>query len=102
MARFCQAGLAKWNALGGPAKSKDAPAAKPGLLTQLAGWLRQKLLPWLASAVIVLGGIVLALLWIGGGAQRWLYRKPARPGHHRARDNGAGPGRREREPPVDA
>jgi hypothetical protein len=68
VARFCQAGLAKWNAVGGPAKSKDAPANKPGLLTQLAGWLRQKLLPWLASAVIVLGGIVLALLWMSGGA----------------------------------
>ena len=47
---------------------ENAAAAKPGLLTQLAGWLRQKLLPWLASAVIVLGGIVLALLWTGGGA----------------------------------
>ena len=70
VARFCQAGLAKWNALGGPAKSKDknAAAAKPGLLTQLAGWLRQKLLPWLASAVIVLAGVVLALLWMSGGA----------------------------------
>lgn len=68
VARFCQAGLAKWNAVGGPAKGKDAPADKPGLLTQFAGWLRQKLLPWLASAVIVLGAIVLALLWIAGGA----------------------------------
>ena len=70
VARFCQAGLAKWNALGGPAKSKDknAAAAQPGLLTQLAGWLRQKLLPWLASAVIVLAGVLLALLWTGGGA----------------------------------
>jgi hypothetical protein len=68
VARFCQAGLAKWNAVGGPAKSKNAPAAQPGLLTQLAGWLRQKLLPWLASTVIVLGGIVLALLWMSGGA----------------------------------
>jgi hypothetical protein len=70
VARFCQAGLAKWNALGGPAKgtSTKAAAAKPGLPTQLAGWLRQKLLPWLASVVIVLGGAVLALLWTSGGA----------------------------------
>ena len=67
-ARFCQAGLAKWNALGGPAGDKNAAAAKPGWLTQLAGWLRQKLMPWLASTVIVLGGVVLALLWIAGGA----------------------------------
>ena len=35
----------------------------------LAGWLRQRLLPWLASAVIVLGGAVLALLWISDGAR---------------------------------
>ena len=68
VARFCQAGLAKWNALGGPAKASGAAAEKPGLLTQLAGWLRQKLLPWLASTVIVLGGILLALLWTSGGA----------------------------------
>jgi hypothetical protein len=68
IARFCQAGLAKWNALGGPARGKDAAAAKPGLPAQLAGWLRQKLLPWLASAVVVLGGVVLALVWTSGGA----------------------------------
>lgn len=70
VARFVQAGLSKWNALGGPAagKTKNAAPAKPGLLTQLAGWLRQKLLPWLASAVVVLIGVVLALLWTSGGA----------------------------------
>jgi hypothetical protein len=67
LARLCQAGLAKWNALGGPA-GKNA-AAKPGLLTQLAGSLRQKVLPWLASAVVVLGGAVLALAWISGAAR---------------------------------
>jgi hypothetical protein len=69
-ARFIQAGLAKWNALGGPAPSKDKTAApqKPGMLTQLAGSLRQKLLPWLASAVVVLLGVVLTLLWMSGGA----------------------------------
>ena len=31
--------------------------------------MRQQLLPWLASAVIVLGGAVLALLWISDGAR---------------------------------
>jgi hypothetical protein len=67
IARFCQAGLAKWNSLSGQAKS--AAAGQPGFLTTLAGWLRQKLLPWLASAVIVLGGAVLALLWISDGAR---------------------------------
>ncbi len=68
VARLGQAGLAKWNSLGGPAQGKGA-AQQPGLLTQLAGWLRQQLLPWLASAVIVLGGVVLALLWTSDGAR---------------------------------
>jgi hypothetical protein len=67
IAKFCQAGLAKWNALSGQANS--AAAGKPGFLTMLAGSLRQRLLPWLASAVIVLGGAVLALLWISDGAR---------------------------------
>ena len=67
IARFCQTGLAKWNALSGQAKS--AAAESPGFLTTLVGWLRQRLLPWLASAVIVLGGAVLALLWISDGAR---------------------------------
>jgi hypothetical protein len=67
IARFSQAGLAKWNALSGQAKS--AAAESPGFLTTLAGSLRQRLLPWLASAVIVLGGAVLALLWISDGAR---------------------------------
>jgi hypothetical protein len=67
IAKFCQGGIAKWNALSGPANS--AAAGQASLLTQVAGWLRQKLLPWLASAVIVLGGAVLALLWISDGAR---------------------------------
>jgi hypothetical protein len=67
IAKFCQAGIAKWNALSGPANS--AAAGQASLFTQVAGWLRQRLLPWLASAVIVLGGAVLALLWISDGAR---------------------------------
>jgi hypothetical protein len=67
IAKFCQTGLAKWNSLSGQAKS--SAAGQPGFLTTLAGSLRQKLLPWLASAVIVLGGAVLALLWISDGAR---------------------------------
>jgi hypothetical protein len=67
IAKYCQAGLAKWNALSGQAKS--AAAGQPGFLATLAGSLRQKLLPWLASAAIVLGGAVLALLWISDGAR---------------------------------
>ena len=67
IAKFCQAGIAKWNALSGQANS--AAAGQASLLTKVAGWLRQQLLPWLASAVIVLGGAVLALLWISDGAR---------------------------------
>ena len=47
IARFCQTGLAKWNALSGQAKS--AAAESPGFLTTLAGWLRQCLLPCLRA-----------------------------------------------------
>jgi len=67
IAKFCQAGLAKWNSLSAQANSPSA--GQPGFLTVLVGSLRQRLLPWLASAVIVLGGAVLALLWISDGAR---------------------------------
>ena len=68
VARYCQAGLAKWTALGKAAQGNSA-AARPGLMTRLAGWLRQKLVPWLGSAVVVLIGVVLALRWTSDGAQ---------------------------------
>ena len=78
VARFAQTGLAKWNAMGQATatarqaptvgKTTPAPPAKPGLLVQLADWLRQKLLPWLGSAIVILIGAILALLWIGDGA----------------------------------
>ncbi len=67
IARFCQAGIARWNALSGQASS--AAAGQAGLPGTVAVWLRQKLLPWLASAVIVLGGAMLVLLWISDGAR---------------------------------
>src|SRR5499427_1903094 len=47
IAKFCQAGLAKWDALSGQAASASDTAKPPGFLTTLAGTLRQKLLPWL-------------------------------------------------------
>jgi len=59
------------NAMAGAAQSESAP--KPGLLAKLAGWLRQRLMPWTASAVIVLFGLVLAVLWTIDGVR-------ARPG----------------------
>jgi hypothetical protein len=71
VARSCQAGLAKWNALSG----------QQGALGTLAGWLRQQLVPWLASAVIVFGGAVLALLWISDGGPH----RRARPHRRRVR-----------------
>jgi hypothetical protein len=67
IAKFSQAGLAKWTATTSAAKAGNAPA--PGLLTRLAGRLRQLLLPWLASAAIVLAGAVFALLWTSDGAR---------------------------------
>jgi hypothetical protein len=68
VAKYVQAGLAKWTALGRAAQGGSA-AAQPGLLTKLAGRLRQVLLPWLGSAIVVLIGVVLALRWISDGAQ---------------------------------
>ena len=67
VARYVQTGLAKWTALG-KAKGNSA-TPQPGPLGQLAGRLRQVLLPWLASAVIVLGGFLLTLRWTSDGAQ---------------------------------
>ena len=102
MARYCQAGLAKWNALSGQANAAARPR-QPGFLAQLAGSLRQRLLPWLASAVIVLGGAVLALLWISDGARAGFTAGQLLQVDHRAgRDALLGAGRRERQPPVDA
>jgi hypothetical protein len=68
VARYAQAGLAKWTAAGHAAQGGSA-AARPGLMTRLAGWLRQKLVPWLGSAIVVLIGVVLALRWTGDGAR---------------------------------
>lgn len=67
VAKNSRAGLAKWTA-SMPAASGH-PAATPSLLTQLTGRIRQVLMPWVASAAIVLGGVILALLWTSGGAR---------------------------------
>jgi hypothetical protein len=72
-----RAGLAKWTASltaasgqGTNGKGTNGKGtAKPSLLTQLAGRIRQVLMPWLASAVIVAGGVILALLWTSDGAR---------------------------------
>ena len=67
VAKYVQGGLGKWSAATASPQSGSAQAASPGLLAQVAGWLRQKLTPWLASAIIVLGGFVLALVWTTDG-----------------------------------
>jgi len=67
VARYTQAGLAKWTASTSAAKGQSG--AKPNLLTQLTGSIRQRLMPWGASAVIVAGGAILVLLWISNGAR---------------------------------
>ena len=60
VAKYVQAGLATWNA-------SVARAASPGRPARLGRWLRQKLLPWLASAIVVLFGAVLTLVWTTDG-----------------------------------
>jgi len=67
VAKYCQAGLAKWNAAAGATQSQSAP--QPTLPAKLAGWVRQRLTPWLASAVVVLCGLVLAVLWVSDGVR---------------------------------
>jgi hypothetical protein len=69
VARYCQAGLAKWSAAASAAQGGSAAAPRPGLLGNLVGRIRQQLLPWLASAVVVLVGAILALLWVSAGAR---------------------------------
>ena len=67
VAKYAHAGLAKWSAMAGAAQSQSAP--QPGLLAKLGTWLRQRLMPWVASAVIVLFGFYLALLWTTDGVR---------------------------------
>ena len=69
VARYSQAGLAKWTASTAAAKGNSAAAAQRGVAGQLAGQLRQQLLPWVSSAVIVLIGASFALLWTYNGAK---------------------------------
>jgi len=67
VAKYVHAGLAKWSAMTGAAQSQSAP--QPGPLAKLGSWLRQRLMPWVASAVIVLFGFYLALLWTTDGVR---------------------------------
>src|SRR5215472_17368564 len=69
VARYSQAGLARWAASTAAANGNSAAAAQRGVVGQLAGRLRQQLLPWASSAVVVLIGAVFALLWSYDGAR---------------------------------
>ena len=70
VAKYVQGGVAKWNATVGAANAQAGP--QPGLAARLAGWLRQRLTPWLASAFVVLLGLVLALWWTVDGIRTGL------------------------------
>ena len=67
VAKYSHAGLAKWSAMADAAQSQSAP--QPGLPAKLGSWLRQRLMPWVASAVVVLFGLYLALLWTTDGVR---------------------------------
>jgi hypothetical protein len=69
VARYSQAGLAKWTASTTAANSGSAAAPQRSVVGQLTGQLRQRLLPWVSSAVVVLLGAVFALLWTYDGAK---------------------------------
>jgi hypothetical protein len=73
VAKSAQQGLAKFNLL--KAQQQAAQGATgaqagsaPGLAATVVGYLRSLLLPWLASALIVLAGFVVALRWVKDGA----------------------------------
>lgn len=58
IARSCQTALAKFGLQDGG-----------GLIAQVGRWLRQRLLPWLGSALVILVALACAVLWIGDGAR---------------------------------
>jgi hypothetical protein len=68
VAKYVRAGMSKWTATTTAANGKSA-APQPNWFGQLVTRARQLVLPWVASAVIVLIGVVLALLWISDGAR---------------------------------
>ncbi|HEY2688392.1 MAG TPA: hypothetical protein VGJ50_08110 [Streptosporangiaceae bacterium] len=69
VARYSRTGLAKWTAGTAAAAGNSAAAPNQGFIAQLPTRIRQLLMPWLASAVVVLLGAILVLLWISDGAR---------------------------------
>ena len=72
VAQSAQMGLARFTALKAqlamlaPAGAAGMPA--PGLAATIGGYVREMLLPYLASAVIVLAGFIAAVHWVKDGA----------------------------------
>jgi hypothetical protein len=69
-----QQGVAKFNLLKAQQATQDSTGAqagspsKPGVAATVALYVRMLLLPWLASALVVLAGFVIALRWVKDGA----------------------------------
>jgi hypothetical protein len=71
IAQSAQAKLAQWHLVGGQAgkgKTQGLNAPQPGFTSQITGWIRVYLLPWLASIAIVLAFAVAGLRWVKDGA----------------------------------
>ncbi len=75
IAQSCRAKLAQLQLPGSQGKpasqtkaqTQQQGAASPGLLASIGGRIRTYLLPWLASAVIVLAAVVAGLRWVKDG-----------------------------------
>jgi len=71
VAQSAQMGLAKFNALKaqlGDLTSTGTPGTSPGLAATISSYVREMLLPWLASALIVAIGFIAAVHWVKDGA----------------------------------
>jgi hypothetical protein len=68
VSQSAQKKLATYNLLHAPAAAQAPAAASAGPAAGVAGYLRTLLLPWLASALILLAGLVAALRWVKDGA----------------------------------
>jgi len=71
VAQSAQQGLAKFASLlktQQAAQESGGATSAPGFFATVTGYLRSLLLPWLASALVVLAGFVAALRWVKDGA----------------------------------
>jgi hypothetical protein len=68
VSQSAQKALAKYNLLGSSAAAQGANAQQTGLMATVAAYVRTLLLPWLASVLLVLAGLVAGLRWVKDGA----------------------------------